>query len=208
VVFALATVAATATALALAAGPAGAHVCSKPVQIPVGQLSTVAVGVTVEDATVTDVEVALPAGLRLERVDHKAGWTSTRTGSTIRYRGGTIGQFTCEYFSLGVTAPAKGAFGVAVTQRTADGTIVARTKPDPASVQDQMLDQFVYAGVAPPKPPSTASGPSVTTIVGVALVGFGIVMFAVLGIRTRRRRRVDARVEEFKKRTPDPPPQE
>jgi len=208
VVFALATGAATVTALGIGAGPAWAHVCPIPVEIPVGQLSTIAVGVTVENATITDVEVAVPAGLRLDRVDHKAGWTSTRTGSTIRYRGGTIGQFTCEYFSLGVTAPAKGAFGIGVTQRTADGTIIARTTPDAASPQDQLLDQFVYAGIAPPKRPSTSSGPSVTTIAGIALVGFGAVMFAVLGFRSRRRRRLETRVEQFKKRTPDPPPQE
>jgi hypothetical protein len=178
------------------------------VQIPVGQPSTIAVGVTVENATITEVDVELPAGLRLDRVDPKAGWTSTRTGSTIRYRGGTIAEFSCEYFSLGVTATTKGAFGISVTQRISDGTVVARTTPDPGSAQDQLLDQFVYAGVAPPKLPSTPSGPSVTTIAGIALVSFGIVMFAVLGIRTRRRRKLEARVEEFKKQTADRPPQE
>jgi hypothetical protein len=178
------------------------------VQIPVGQPSTVAVGVTVENATVTDVEVGLPAGLRLDRVDPKSGWTSTRAGSTVRYRGGTIHQFTCEYFSLGVTATTKGAFGIAVTQRTADGTVVARTVPDPTSAQDQLLDQFVYAGVAPPKRPSTSSGPSLTTIGGIVLVGFGVVMFFVLWLRARRARKLDERLEQFKQRTPDPPREE
>ena len=138
----------------------------------------------------------------------RPGWTSTRKGSTIRYRGGAIQPFTCEYFSLGVTATTKGAFGVAVTQRTADGTVVVRTRPDPASAQSQLLDQFVYAGVAPPKRPGSSSGPSTTTIAGIALVIFGVVMFAVLGIRSYRRRGLEARVDQFKKRTPDRPPQE
>jgi uncharacterized protein YcnI len=208
VVFALATVAATAAALAVGTAPAWAHICPIPVQIPVGQPATIAVGVTVENATVTDVTVGLPAGLRLDRVDPKAGWTSTHAGSTVHYRGGTITAFTCQYFSLGVTAATKGAFGIAVEQRTADGTVVAHSNPDPTSPNSQLLDQFVYAGVAPPKRPSTSSGPSVTTIGGIVLLGFGIVMFGVLGFRTLRARKVDARLEAFKKRTPDPPPQE
>jgi hypothetical protein len=208
VVFAIATVAATAAAVAVGAAPAGAHICQVPVQIPVGQPATAAIGVTVENATVTDVEVGLPAGLRLDRVYPKAGWKATRSGSTVHYTGGIIASFTCEYFSLGVTATTKGAFGITVVQRTATGTVVARSIPDPTSPNSQVLDQFVYAGVEPPKRPSTSSGPSVATIGGIALVGFGIVMFAGLWLRARRARRVDARLEEFKKRTPDPPPEE
>ena len=207
-VFALAAVAATATALGIGATPAWAHICPIPVQIPVGQPATIAVGVTVENATVTDVVVGLPAGLRLDRVDPKAGWTSTHTGSTIHYRGGIIAAFTCQYFSLGVTATTKGAFGISVEQRTAAGTVVVHSHPDPTSPNSRLLDQFVYAGVPLPQRPSTSSGPSAATIGGLVLLGFGIVMFTVLGFRTRRARKVGARLEEFKKRTSDPPPPE
>ena len=208
VVFALASLAAAATALGIGMAPAAAHICPIPVQIEVEQPSTIAVGVTVENATVTDVELGLPAGLRLDRVDPKAGWTSTRAGSTIRYRGGTIAAFTCEYFSLGVTATEKGAFGITVVQRTADGTVVARAVPDPTSVTDQALDQIVYAGIDIPARPSTSSGPSAVSIAGIALLGLGVVMLAVFGIRARRARKLDARLEQFKTRMPDSPPEE
>ena len=119
-VLALVTAFATGATVGLTAAPASAHICPIAVEIPVGQPSTIDVGVTVEGATVPDVEITIPAGLRLDRVDPKAGWTFTRTGSTVRYRGGPIAPYTCEYFSLGVTAPARGAFGIPVVQRTAE----------------------------------------------------------------------------------------
>ena len=67
--------------------------------------------------------------------------------------------FQCEFFSIGVTAPAAGTFGITVIQRDAPGTVVARSAPDPANPGDR-LGQFVYAGVKIPSPPSTSSGPS------------------------------------------------
>jgi len=226
VVFALATVLATATALAVGMATASAHICPIAAVIPVGQPATIDVGVTVEGDTVSDVEIGIPAGLQLDRVDAKPGWTFTRSGAVVRYRGGPIQQFTCEYFSLGVTAPARGSFGVSVVQRTAAGKIVANAVPDPNSSADRVLDQFVYAGVRPPSPPSTSSGFSGAVIGGIALVGFGVVMFAVLRIRDRRAGDFDdgdtddsdsdrdtdrdaelqARLERFKKQTPDPRP--
>jgi hypothetical protein len=186
VVLALATAVATASLLATGIQPAFAHICPIAAEIPVAQPGTIDVGVTVENATVTDVEVTLPAGLQLNRVDPKSGWSFTRSGSTVRYRGGSIAPFTCEYFSLGVTAPAAGAFGVTVIQRDASEAVVARSVPDPAVAQDRVLDQFVYAGVKPPAPPSTSSGPSAVVIAGGVLVGLGVVMAVVVAIRSRR----------------------
>jgi hypothetical protein len=208
VVFALATVAATGSALGVGVAPAAAHICPIPAQIPVSQPATISVGVTVENATVTDVELGLPTGLRLDRVDPKDGWTATRAGSTARYRKGTIAAFTCAYFSLGVTATTKGAFGISVVQRSTDGTVVARSNPDPTSPTDQALSQFVYAGVDPPKRPGTSSGPSTATIAGIALVVVGIGAFVVLWVRGLRNRKLEGRLEQFKKRAPDPPPPE
>ncbi|HEV7524587.1 MAG TPA: hypothetical protein VGP92_06455 [Acidimicrobiia bacterium] len=211
VLLALATVAATAATLGLSVTPAAAHICPIAVQIPVGREATIAVGVTVEDATVPDVEITFPAGLRLDRVDTKAGWAFSRTGtptgtpagSTVRYRGGPIPPFKCEYFSFGVTAAGPGAFGIPVVQRAADGSVVARTIPVANNASDQVLDQFVYAGVKPPRA-GGSSNVSVPTIAGIALVAIGIVAFVALTIR--RRRDLQARVQRFKKRTPDPPP--
>lgn len=227
-VLALASTITTSGALGLAPLPASAHVCAQAVEIPVGQPSTVAVGVTVERTPVPDVTVTMPAGLQLQRVDPKAGWSITRTGPSIRFRGGPIPRFDCAYFSFGVVAPGRGSFGIPVEQRSATGAVVARSTPDPASAQSRALDQFVYAGVTPPST-SSGSGVSATTIAGLALVGVGIVLIAVLGLRAARdRRRHDnegndgddgsagddraraaelrARVERFKKRAPNPPP--
>ena len=120
-VLTLASAVATAAALAWTISPAWAHICPIAAEIPIAQPSTIDVGVTVEGATVPDVEIDLPAGLALDRIDAKAGWTVTRSGSTVRYHGGPIEAFTCEYFSLVVTAPGQGAFGVTVIQRTAGG---------------------------------------------------------------------------------------
>jgi hypothetical protein len=186
VVLALATAVATASVLAIGIPPAFAHICPIAAEIPVAHPGTIDVGVTVENATVTDVEITLPAGLQLNRVDPKPGWTVTRSGATVRYRGGSIAPFTCEYFSLGVTAPTAGSFGVTVIQRNASGVVVARSVPDPAVAQDRVLDQFVYAGVKPPVPPSTSSGPSAVVIAGGVLVGLGVVMAVVVAIRSRR----------------------
>ena len=226
-VLTLASAVATATALAWTITPAWAHICPIAAEIPIGRASTIDVGVTVEGATVPDVEIDLPPGLALDRIEAKAGWTFTRSGSTVRYHGGPIGAYTCEYFPLVVTAPGRGAFGVTVTQRAADGAVVARSIPDPNSAASHTLDQFVYAGVTPPSPPSNSSGPSPAIVAGIALVAFGIVMFVFLRVRARRARadgddddeeqhdedadesdreaELRARLERFRAQSPDRP---
>ena len=214
-ILALVTGVATAGGLALDVAPAAAHICPIADQILVGPAATIAVGVTVESVSVPDVEITIPAGLRIDRVDAKAGWTFERTGSTVRYRGGPIPTYKCEYFSLGVTAPARGSFGISVVQRTAAGRVVARSTPNPANASDRILGQIVYAGVKPPTTDSS-SGPSAAMIAGLALVVFGVVMVGILGLRSRRARRDDdeeaddddrgaelhERLDRFKKQAP------
>jgi hypothetical protein len=207
------------SAVALAAAPAAAHICPVAAQIPVGTTSTVDVGVTVEQATIPDVEISVPSGLRLDRADPKPGWTFVRSGPVLRYRGGPIAPFTCAYFSIGVTAPVRGSFGIPVVQRDASGKVVARTTPDPSVPADRLLDQFVYAGVKPPSPPGTSKGPSVVVIAGVALVGAAVVFAGVVAWRSRggdedddeeepdstddRDAELRARLERFRTRAPD-----
>jgi len=186
VVLALASGLASVLLVALTGTPASAHICPVPAQIPVGTTATVNIGVTVEAPTVPDVEIEIPPGLQLDHVYAKAGWRSTRTGSVLRYRGGPIEPYTCAYFPLGVTAPARGVFGIPVVQRNAAGDIVSRTTPDPNSAQDRGLDQFVYAGVKPQSPAGSSSGPSVVVIAGIALVAIGVVAGGVFAWRSRR----------------------
>ncbi len=212
-VLTLAGTLATAAVLGLGVTPASAHICPRPAEIEVGRQATIAVGVTVETTAVPDVEIILPTALRLERIDAKAGWTFTRHGPSVRYRGGPIRAFTCEYFSLGVTAPARGSFGISVAQRAADGTIVAHSIPDPANASDRALGQIVYAGVKPPAAAGGSSGLSTPTIAGVALIGLGLIAAGLIRFRAGRTRGLDderdaelrARLERFRKRTPDPP---
>jgi hypothetical protein len=214
-ILALAAVAATTAVIAAAVAPAWAHICPIAAEVPIGQSATIAVGVTVEGATVPDVEIDLPPGLR---IDPKAGWTVTRSGSTLRYRGGPIAAYQCEYFPLVVTAPARGAFGVTVIQRTANGAVFARSIPDLNSAASHVLDQFVYAGVKPPSPPSNSSPPSPAVIAGIVLIALGAVMFVILRVRARayddedddtgehdREAELRARLERFKARAPDRP---
>jgi hypothetical protein len=227
-VLALAAAVATAGLLASAIAPAWAHICPVAAQVPIAQASTIDVGVTVEGAAVPDVEIDLPSGLTLDRIDPKAGWTVTRSGATLRYHGGPIEAYTCEYFPLVVTAPSRGAFGVTVIQRSANGAVLARSIPDLNSAASHALDQFVYAGVKPPSPPSNSGGPSGAIVAGIALVVLGVVMFAFVRIRSRRAAPHDdtdvdddtdgdgagasereaelrARVQRFKARAPDRP---
>jgi hypothetical protein len=202
----------------LAGNPASAHICPVAAQIPVGTTATVNVGVTVEQATVPDVEITVPSGLRLDRTDPKPGWTVVRRGPVLRYHGGPITPFTCAYFPIGVTASERGSFGIPVVQRDTSGKIVARSTPDPSVPADRLLDQFVYAGVKPPSPPGTSKGPSGVVIAGIVLVGGGLIAAGVGAWRSRRRRDDDdedaeapedrdaelrARLERFRTRAPD-----
>jgi hypothetical protein len=228
-VLALAALAATTGVVGFGAEPAWAHICPVPVQIPVGQLSTVAVGVTVEGATVPDVTITFPPALRLDRVDAKAGWTETRAGSnTVHARGGPIAAYTCEYFSFGVTASSRGAVGITVVQRDVAGKVVATSIGDPKSAQSRVLDQIVYAGVSIPSNGGGSSGPSTVVLVATGLIGVGVVLGVFLAVRAWRDRRVDidddgddtdpdadaggrdaelqARLDRFRKRPRDAPP--
>jgi hypothetical protein len=222
VVLALASGLASTLLVVLTGAPASAHICPVPAQIPVGSTATVSVGVTVEQPTVPDVEIAVPTGLRVDRIYPKAGWTVVPRGPVLRYRGGPIAPYTCEYFSIGVTATVRGAFGIPVVQRDASGSVVARTTPDPNSPADRLLDQFVYAGVKPPAAAGTSKGPSVAVVAGGALVGAGLIAGGLLAWRSRRGGKFDdededegaqttgdrdaelrARLDRFRTRAPD-----
>ncbi len=203
----LAAVAAPLALVVVAAAPAAAHVCTAGVQIPLGESRTVNIGVTVEQSAAADVEIDVPPGLRIDRIDPKPGWKVVRTGSTVRYRGGPIPPFKCDYFPIAVTPLTRGVYGIPVVQRTADGTVVMRTGVNNAALSP-VLEQIVYAGVKPPSP-SNGGGTSITTVLGAALVAIAVVGAGVLGWRAWRRRDdddaddLDARVAEFKCRTRD-----
>ena len=130
-----------ATAVATAAvarpsrsAPAAAHICPVPAQIPVGQPSTIDVGVTVENATVPDVEIDVPAGLRARpgrpqgRVDvHPHGLD--RALPRRPDRGVHVRVLLARRHR-----PGQGRRSASPSmQRTAAGTVVSRSIPDPTS---------------------------------------------------------------------------
>lgn len=195
--------------VAFDAGPAAAHICTYALQIPVGQPHSIQAAVTVEGSTVPDVEMILPPGLQLNHVDSVPGWSVSHSGSTVRFRGGPIAPYTCQYFSMTVTAPTAGQYGINVVQRDESGKIVARSIIDPNQPLDPYQQQVVYAGVTPPKAPGQGGGgTSATTIVGIVLVAVAALFVGGLLFRSWRARRyeaeLDARIEEFKRRTHDP----
>ncbi len=203
-----------ALALGSTPGTADAHVCPVAAIIPIGQPSNVTIAVTVEAVPVPDVEVDIPTGLKINHVVPFPNWKITQSGQSIRYvgeNGKTIEPFTCQYFAVNLTANAKGAYAIPVTQRDAQGTVVAKT----AATGDQGINpyfiQTVYAGEKPAAPPGR--GVSTTALAGGALIAFGVIMFGFLGFRSWRDRReerreaeIDERLEEFKKQTRDRAP--
>jgi hypothetical protein len=149
---------------------------------------------TVELVPVSHIEIRVPPELRLDRVDPSPGWTATRDGQTVRYRGPAIAN-TCKYFSIGVTPLTAGTYSIPVVLRDAAGNIVANTTH--AADTDPTV-QLVYAGVKPPSPADP--GPSGVTIAGAVLVGIGIALVATLAVRSWRARRADAREAEVQAR--------
>src|SRR5947209_13479670 len=110
---------------------ADAHICPYAAEIPVGRSSTVPVHVTVESTATPDVEVDVPSELRLENVAAPKGWSFTRNGQVLRFRGPAFPPFGCPSFAIVVTAPAKGAYPISVVQRDAHGNVIGRTTTDP-----------------------------------------------------------------------------
>jgi hypothetical protein len=192
-----------AATLATTGPSASAHVCAAAAVIPVGVPANISIGVTVENEAVPDVEIDVPATVSVDRIEPKAHWRAVRTAASVRYRGGPVVPFTCEYFSLVVTARTKGRYDLPVTQRRADGTVIARATSGPT-------EQLVYAGIKPPSPPSQTGGTSPTMIAGLALIGLAVVFVGAMAWRRRRDRGADEeaardaelreRLDEFKKR--------
>jgi hypothetical protein len=213
--YAVAAVFVLALALGMTPGVAGAHVCPVAAIIPVGQPANVTVAVTVEAVPIPDVQIDIPTGLQINHAVPTPGWKITQSGQTLRYigqNGTTIQPFTCAYFAVQLTATAKGAYAIPVTQRDAKGTVIAHTAPGGDQKINPYFIQTVYAGEKPPKPPG-GKGISTTVLAGGGLIAFGVIMFGFLGFRSWRDRRedereaeIDDRLEEFKRQAKDRAP--
>jgi hypothetical protein len=182
--------------------PAEAHICPVTAQLAVGTSGSATVAVVVEAVPIPDVEIQVPAQLRLEHVDPPAGWSVEQTGQTARLSGPAISAFDCGYFTIAVTPATRGVFGIRVLQRDAKGVLRGDSMPNPALPPDPTFVTTIYAGVKPPGA-ATGGGVSFVTVAGIALIALGGVAAGMLVWRSRRERRIDERVEAFKKQVND-----
>jgi hypothetical protein len=181
--FMVAALAGLSVALVVDAGPAAAHVCVRPVEVKVGDVSSITVGVPAEVQVVDKVAITIPAGFDLGQARAAGGWTSSIDGSTITYTGSTIAPLTCGYFTVTGTAASKGKLVFPVTTTAVDGTT---TEYGPG----KLGAQEVYAGIPAFPDAGGGSGLDATTIAGIVLVGGGLVAAAVLfAVRRRADRR-------------------
>jgi hypothetical protein len=166
--------------------PADAHTCSSPGVIPVGQETTVTVGVIAEAQPVVGVTITVPPGFEATEVAPATGWKELpRQGPDIVLEGGPIQPFACGFFSLRGRATKKATLVFVATTRAADGTIERFADTNPGS---RLPAQVVFAGLDPSDAGSGdgSSGSGVIVGLGVGLVA-GIV--AVLIVRRQRRQR-------------------
>jgi hypothetical protein len=176
------------------AGRADAHICSTGVQIPVGQPASVPVVITVEAIPVPDVEIDLPPQLQVVgKLVAPDGWTVTKQGQTLRYRGGPFNPLTCPSFTITAQATVKGAYSVEYVLRDAGGNVVARTA---TATGAQSIAPVVYAGVEPPSS-SSNSGPSLVVVAGIALIAIAVLLIGAMALRSWRLARAAARDEEL-----------
>jgi hypothetical protein len=195
--------------IALTAGPAAAHTCPGAALTPVGVSHSIQVFVRIEQTPVTAVDVTLPAGVQLDHVDPREGWTATTKGSTVHYQGGEFAQYTCEYFPMEVTVAAKGTYPVRVVTRDRSGNVAIDSAADPVIAQNPLFSSVIYAGTEPPRPGGSGSGTSPLVFVGIGVVVLGLALAGFLFWRGRRNGvdedtredELQARVDEVRKRT-------
>lgn len=146
--------------------PAGAHSCTTPAEIPVGEVTTILIGVPAEQNPVVAVDVTVPEGFRLEEAADIGPWRVERSGSILRYRGGELAPYACASFSLQGAAERQAALAFPITARSPDGSEVRFDGEEP---DDPHAAQLVYAGFSPPAPDEGDPGGLTGTILGAAL---------------------------------------
>jgi hypothetical protein len=149
-------VAAAVVAVAvLGADPAAAHSCSAPDEIPVGESTTITVGVPAEAQPVVGFDIAVPDGFRLDKADGFGPWRLERDGSQLRYRGGELAPYACATVHLQGAAERQAQLVFPLTVHGQDGSQIRFTSEDP---NDLHAAHLVYAGFSPPTTPTEDSG--------------------------------------------------
>ncbi len=137
----------TVAAAVIGISPAGAHACTTPNEIPVGEATTIVIGVPAEQSPVVAVDIAIPSGFRLDKAPDVGPWRVERSGSTLQYRGGVLSPYACASFNLEGAAERQATLAFVVTAHGEDGSVVKLTSEDPSDLHAAPL---VYAGLASP----------------------------------------------------------
>jgi hypothetical protein len=185
--------AATAVAAALlGAGPVAAHSCSTPAEIPVGESTTITVGVPAEAQPVVGIDITVPDGFRLDKAEGFGPWRLERDGNQLRYRGGELAPYACATFYLQGAAERQAQFAFPLTVHGRDGSQIQFTSEDPNDIH---AAQLVYAGFSPPAAPADGGSDGLSG----SAIGLGAATVAIAGAfllsrrQQRRARRAGAR---------------
>lgn len=173
-------------AITVVGGPAGAHFCSTPLEVPVGRPVTFTVGVPAEDAIVGRVDIEVPPEFELHRPVEYPGWEVERDGDVVRFTGGPINLFQCAFFTLAGEVPEKATLVVPFTTYSPGGELVRVFRSRVLNHVDAA--QLVYAGTDPASPSEDphSSGSGVLALAGWALIGLALGGTAVVLVRRRR----------------------
>lgn len=166
------------------AEPAAAHSCSTPVEIPVGESTTIVVGVPAELQPVVGIDIVVPDGFRLDKAEDVGPWRVERAGSELRYRGGVLAPYACASFNLQGAAERQAQLAFPMTAHGEDGSKIEFTSEEP---NDLHAAQLVYAGFSPP----TRSDDSGTSWLSGSTIGLAAAVAAIGGafVLSRRQQR-------------------
>jgi hypothetical protein len=164
-----------------------------PVEIPIGESTTVTVGVAAEQSPLVEVDITVPDGFVVERAEDEFDWQGTLTGSVVRYRGGTLAPYACTYFNLIGRAERQATLVFPMAVRGEDGSVIEFTSDKADNLHPA---QLVYAGFSPQPSSSGGRGDRFSG----ALAGVLVAVLIGVGALTLSRRREAAR------RAPRPAP--
>lgn len=153
--------------------PVRAHSCAGPVEIPVGEETTVTIGVAAEQSEVVGVDITVPEGFRLLRAEDEFDWRPTRAGSLLRYGGGTLPPYACMFLNLVGTADRQAKLIFPFTVHGTDGSAVEFAGEE---ADARHPAQLVYAGFSPPAPGESGGAGlpgAFTAVLLAALIGIG-----------------------------------
>jgi uncharacterized protein YcnI len=176
--------------LVLLAGRASAHPGIEDPYLSIGVASTVALGVPSElPSPMVEIDVTLPTGFTLQRVDSVPGWQESTTPGHIRYAGGDVAQGGYALFTFSGVFAVKAVVPVPVVTRAADGTTVDWDQPPTGALPAAVAFPGYPLGSSP-IPGVAAAG---TTTGGGFSPNIPIFVVAMLGAATwfglRARRR-------------------